>query len=57
MARKVVQLVHVPGDEDVKNSLFALCDDGTMWQHTFDAWPDEPDWTQFVPVPQEEVDG
>jgi hypothetical protein len=47
--RKVVQLIVLPQEGQTSNELYALCDDGTIWQRY------EPQgWTQRLGIPQPE---
>ncbi len=47
--RKVVQLIVLPQEGQTCNELYALCDDGTIWQRY------EPQgWSQRLGIPQPE---
>jgi chorismate mutase len=47
--RKVVQLIVLPQEGQTSNELYALCDDGTIWQRY------EPQgWMQRLGIPQPE---
>ena len=47
--RKVVQLIVLPQEGQSWNELYALCDDGTMWNRC------EPQgWSQTLGIPQPE---
>jgi hypothetical protein len=34
--RKIIQIATIPGDKDWLPRILALCDDGSLWQATFD---------------------
>ena len=51
--RKPIQLTTAVESND-EVSIFALCDDGTMWHITGHSLCDYENWTQIEPIPQEE---
>lgn len=55
MSRKIIQIAvcatHIPGER--LESIFALCDDGTLWSGNGSTV--DPDWCLLLSVPQGEM--
>jgi hypothetical protein len=59
MERKVIQIAVERASEYNHTTLFALCEDGTMWLHEFDRQEDWH-WTRIKGIPEvrrKEVEG
>ena len=44
--RKITQICSRGQSDDIGSGLFALCDDGTVWQHNFD----QSYWYEMTPI-------
>ncbi len=54
MTRKIIQIVATPDSTDYYAQLYALCDDGTVWNTSIKELPDEEiNWKQIKNVPQD----
>lgn len=55
--RKVIQITTSKSQDAlnqyINESLYALCDDGTVWRYN---WSKSPQWIQVEQVPQCEID-
>jgi len=51
--RKVIQIVAVPEDINFYHSMYALCDDGTMWNTSWLPSGEQQSWLQVAPIPQD----
>jgi hypothetical protein len=51
MPRKIIQIAARSGNNDTQSvwapTLYALCDDGTVWRQ----FPDDDEWYQLSPLP------
>lgn len=63
--RKPIQLIHSPANTDIAEYtgvIYALCDDGTIWNFAEDTMTDDEHgnstviWTQLNPVPRTAAD-
>ena len=50
--RKVVQIAATPSDSEHWGSLYALCDDGSVFRRDYPPYGSSSDWQEERPVPQ-----
>jgi hypothetical protein len=54
MERKVIQIEVERASEYNHTTLFALCEDGTVWMHEFMRHPDDWHWKRIKGIPERE---
>ena len=52
LRRKILQ-IHTQMDGSANSSIFALCDDGTVWRHSYLGHP-AGSWIRIVDIPQDQ---
>ena len=53
MKRTIIQIAATPDTTDYHPELYALCDDGTLWQRSMKGPAEHRKWTKVDDVPQE----
>ncbi len=51
MTRKIIQFQVIPETDHMNFSVYALCDDGTIWA----TFKDHSEWVQMDQIPQQEL--